>query len=415
MRTTEIEDLLRGLTPQVLGAVVRRYGNFDLAEDAVQDALFAASAQWPRDGVPANPKGWLITATSRRLTDLLRSEQARRRRENTVAQWTVAETRQAAPEDGNQGDAAHDPLILLLLCCHPSLSAASQIALTLRAVAGLTTAEIARSLLASEGTVTRRITRAKASIKDSGIPFALPARRELASRLAVVLRVLYLIFNEGYASTLGPELQRVALAEEAIRLARMLDGAVPDDSETAGLLALMLLVHARHRSRTGPAGELIPMADQDRTQWDRQAIDEGVELITAALPRGPVGPYQLQAAIAAVHDEALSLETTDWRQIVALYGLLLHVDDSPVVALNHAVAVAMVEGPQAGLDLLSRLEPDPRINTDRRFLAVRGHLLEMNGDVTAARDDYQGAARLATNLQQQRYLHQQAARLGLST
>jgi predicted RNA polymerase sigma factor len=230
-----------------------------------------------------------------------------------------------------------------------------------------------------------------------------------------VLRALYLIFNEGYASTFGPELQRVDLAEEAIRLTRILHGALPDDSETTGLLALMLLVHARHRSRTGPTGELIVMADQDRTLWDRQAIDDGVGLITAALPRGPVGPYQLQAAIAAVHDEASSAETTDWPQIVALYGVLLHVDDSPVVALNRAVAVTMVEGAQAGLDLLSRLEADPRINTDRRFLAVRGHLFEMSGDLTAARDSYEAAARQATNLRQQRYLHQQAARLRPST
>ena len=414
MPTAEIGDLLRRLTPQVLGAVVRRYGNFDLAEDAVQEALLAASAQWPREGVPSNPKGWLITATSRRLTDLLRSEQARRRREDTVARWTVAGSGQAVAEVGNRGD-ADDTLILLVMCCHPSLSAASQIALTLRAVGGLTTADIARSLLASEATVTRRITRAKQSIKDSGIPFALPARQDLSSRLVIVLRVLYLIFNEGYASTVGPELQRVDLAEEAIRLTRILHASRPDDSETTGLLALMLLVHARHRARTGPNGELVPMADQDRTLWDRQGIDESVGLITAALPRGPVGPYQLQAAIAAVHDEASSAETTDWPQIVALYGLLLQLDDNPVVALNHAVAVSMVDGPQAGLELLSRLEADPRINTDRRFHAVRGHLLEMSGELTAARDSFQAAARQATNLQQQRYLHEQVARLGRST
>jgi len=244
---------------------------------------------------------------------------------------------------------------------------------------------------------------------------ALPARQELSSRLSVVLRVLYLIFNEGYASTFGPQLQRLDLAEDAMRLARILHGALPDDSETTGLLALMLLVHARHPSRSGSGGELIPMADQDRALWDRNAIDEGVGLITAALPRGPVGPYQLQAAIAAVHDEASSAQTTDWPQIVALYGLLLLVDDSPVVALNHAVAVTMVEGAEAGLELLSRLEADPRINTDRRFYAVRGHLLEMSGNLTAARDSYQAAALRATNLQQQRYLHQQAARLRPST
>jgi RNA polymerase sigma factor (sigma-70 family) len=401
------DDLLRLLAPQVLGAVVRHYGNFDLAEDATQEALLAASVQWPEEGLPDNPKAWLIRVASRRLTDLLRSEQARRQREDTVARWALTEPSARQPSAGD-GD---DTLVLLLLCCHPSLPPASQIALTLRAVGGLSTAEIARALLGSEQGVTRRITRAKKAIKDSGLPFALPAPDELDGRLNTVLRVLYLIFNEGYASTAGTALIRVDLAQEAIRLARTVYAARPGDSEVAGLLALMLLIHARHRARTAPDGSLIPMAEQDRRLWDRGAIDEGVALVTAALPRGPVGPYQLQAAIAAVHDEAENADATDWRQIVALYGVLLRLDDNPVVALNHAVAVSMVAGPRAGLELVQRLDSDTRINSDRRYHAVRGHLLEMAGDVAAALEAYRAAAQAATNLQQQRYLNQQISRL----
>ena len=410
MAATGTEDLLRRLTPQVLGAVVRRYGNFDLAEDATQEALLAAYVQWSRDGLPDSPKAWLITVASRRLTDLLRSDQARRRREETVAQWAVAETREPPGAEHRSAD-ADDTLILLYMCCHPSLPIASQIGLTLRAVGGLTTAEIARAFLTSEATVTRRITRSKQSIKASGLPFAMPGAAELPSRLDVVLRVLYLIFNEGYASTMGTNLQRVDLAEEAIRLARTLHASLPEDSEVTGLVALMLLTHARHRARSGPDGALIPMSEQDRSRWDRDAISEGVGLITAALPRGLTGPYQIQAAIAAVHDEAPSTEATDWPQIVALYRVLLRLDNNPVAALNHAVAVSMDQGPQAGLELLRQLESDPRINADRRFHAVRAHLLEMTGNIAAARDAYEAAARQAANLQQQRYLHGQIARL----
>ena len=403
------------MAPQVLGALVRRYGNFDLAEDATQEALAAAAVQWPQDGLPENPKGWLITVASRRLTDLLRSEQARRRREDTVVEWTLAD--RGEPGRGDPGTDERlagdvdDTLVLLFLCCHPSLSVASQISVTLRAVGGLSALEIARALLGSEQTVTRRITRAKKSIRASGIPFALPDPDVLAGRLEAVLRVLYLIFNEGYASTNGMVLVRVDLAEEAIRLTRMLQVALPDDGEVAGLLSLMLLVHARHRARMAADGSLIPMAEQDRNLWDRGAIDDGTALITATLPRGPVGPYQLQAAIAAVHDEAESAEATDWPQIAALYGVLLRLDDNPVVALNHAVAVSMVAGPQAGLELVEPLGIDSRINHDRRFHAVRGHLLEMTGDQPGALGAYRAAAGAATNLQQQRYLSQQIARL----
>jgi RNA polymerase sigma factor (sigma-70 family) len=406
----DVGDLLRPLAPQVLGAVVRRYGHFDLAEDATQEALLAASVQWPRDGLPRSPKAWLIAVASRRLTDLLRSEQARRRREGAVAGSTVTGRGPAEVDERRPGE-ADDTLILLFMCCHPSLSTASQVALTLRAVAGLSAAEIARALLGSEQTVTRRITRAKESVKASGVPFALPGPGDLAARRQAVLRVLYLIFNEGYAATTGTVLVRVDLAEEAIRLARALHAGLPDDREVSGLLALMLLVHARHQARTAPDGSLIPMAEQDRSRWDRGLIAEGTALLTAALPRGPAGPYQLQAAIAAVHDEAASAEATDWPQIAALYGVLLRLEDNPVVALNHAVAVSMTAGPRAGLELIRQLEADPRINADRRFHAVRAHLLEMVGERAGALAAYLAAARAATNLQQQRYLNQQISRL----
>ncbi len=400
------EDLLRRLTPQVLGAVTRGYGHFDLAEDATQEALLAAARSWPRDGLPDDPKAWLVAVAARRLTDLLRAEQARRRREDIVAQWTPAAV---APPPDQDRPGADDTLVVLFMCCHPSLSVASQIALTLRAVGGLTVAEIARALLTSEGTVTRRITRAKRTIRDSGVPFALPAGD--ASRVDAVLRVLYLIFNEGYAGTGGTELLRLDLAEEAIRLTRILHALLPHDSEATGLLALMLLVHARHRARTGPDGSLIPMAEQDRDLWDRAAIEEGVALITGALPRGPTGPYQLQAAIAAVHDEAAVATETDWAQIVALYRVLLTLDDNPVVALNHAVAVSMVDGPAAGLALLADLESDPRMSSGRRLHAVRAHLLEQSGDRPAALAAYERAAALTTNTQQQRYLQRRIGRL----
>jgi RNA polymerase sigma factor (sigma-70 family) len=404
------EDLLRELAPQVLGALVRRYGHFDTAEDAVQEALLAATQQWPTEGLPDNPRGWLITVASRRLTDLLRSEQARQRREDTVAQWVLPDHWLAPAADKQLAD-SDDTLILLFLCCHPSLTPASQIALTLRAVGGLTTAEIARAFLVPEATMTRRITRAKQSVKASGARFALPPDR--AARLDAVLQVIYLIFNEGYASTSGPSLQRVELAAEGIRLARMVHRLLSDDSEVAGLLALMLLTDARRPARTGPHGELVPMAEQDRSLWVADSITEGVALITEALPRGPVGPYQLQAAIAAVHDEAPSADETDWPQIVALYEVLMQLSDNPMVALNHVVAVAMARSAQEGLDLLGQVQHDERIAEDHRLYAVRAHLLEMAGDAAAARAAYEEAAERATSLPQQRYLNGRAARLSV--
>jgi RNA polymerase sigma factor (sigma-70 family) len=409
---TTLEDQLRGLAPLVLGAVVRRYGHFDTAEDAVQEALLAAAVQWPKDGVPDNPRGWLITVASRRLTDLLRSEQARQRREDTLARWTAPEDWLAPAADRPPSPAeVDDTLVLLFMCCHSALSPASQIALTLRAVGGLTTAEIARAFLVPEATMGRRISRAKQRIKDSRLPFAMPRASERAERLGAVLHVLYLIFNEGYASTAGPSLQRSELAAEAIRLTRLVHRLLPDDMEVTGLLALMLLTDARRPARSGPDGALIPMAEQDRSLWNAAYISEGVALITEALPRGATGPYQLQAAIAAVHDEAPSAEETDWPQIVALYEVLQQISDSPVVALNHAVAFAMVHGPHAGLDLLKRLEGDERIARDHRLHAARAHLLELAGDTAAARETYEAAAALTTSFPQQRYLHTRAARL----
>jgi RNA polymerase sigma factor (sigma-70 family) len=390
--------------------VVRRYGHFDAAEDAVQEALLAAVTQWPGDGVPDHPRGWLITVASRRLTDLLRTEQARRRREDTVARWALP-GQWLAPAADLAAPQTDDTLILLFMCCHPALSAASQIALTLRAVGGLRTAEIARAFLVPEATMTRRISRAKQTIAASGVPFGLPPEAERPQRIAVVLHVLYLIFNEGYASTSGPSLQRGELAAEAIRLARVVHRLLPGDGEVAGLLALMLLTDARRQARTGPAGELIPMAEQDRSRWNADYIAEGVALITGALPRGATGPYQLQAAIAAVHDEAATAEATDWPQIMALYELLMRIAGNPVVALNRAVAVAMVRGPRAGLDLLAELDGDGRMAGDHRLPAVRAHLLEMTGDLAAARACYEEAARLTANLPQQRYLNARAGRL----
>jgi RNA polymerase sigma factor (sigma-70 family) len=405
-----VEELLRQVAPQVLGAVVRRYGHFDTAEDAVQEALLAATRQWPAEGVPDNPRGWLIRVASRRLTDLLRHEQSRRRRDDTVARWTLLE-HLSAPVADRPASSADDSLILLFMCCHPALSPASQIALTLRAVGGLTTAQVARAFLVPESTMTRRISRAKQAITASGVPFRMPSGPQRVERLGAVLHVLYLIFNEGYAATSGPDLQRVELSAEAIRLARMVRRLLPSDAETAGLLALMLLTDARRPARTDVNGALIPMAEQDRGLWNADAIAEGLALVTDTMARGAVGPYQVQAAISAVHDKSPNAEATDWPRILALYELLLRIADNPVVRLNHAVAVAMVRGANAGLELIDQFQADQRIAGDHRLHAVRAHLLEELGQHAASREAYLAAARKATSLPQQRYLHARAARL----
>jgi RNA polymerase sigma factor (sigma-70 family) len=403
------EDLLRDLAPQVLGALTRRYGHFGLAEDAVQEALLAAASQWPAGEIPASPRGWLITVAGRRLTDLLRAEQARQRREEAAARQDPAARSLAADAGATPG--ADDTLVLLFLCCHPALPAASQVALTLRAVGGLTTAEIAREFLVPEATMTRRITRAKQAIAGDGSGFAMPEPAERAGRLAAVLQVVYLIFTEGYAGTSGPGLLRPDLCAEAIQLARTLRALLPGDAEVTGLLALLLLTDARRPARTGPGGLPVPMAEQDRGRWDAACIAEGTALVTEALRRGPPGPYQVQAAIAALHDEAPTAAETDWPQILALYEVLMQASDNPVVALNHAVAAAMVHGPRAGLARLENAAADQRIAAAYRLHAVRANLLEMAGDLDAARAAYLRAAELTASPPRQRYLNARAARL----
>jgi RNA polymerase sigma factor (sigma-70 family) len=406
-----VEDLLRQLTPQVLGALVHRYGQFDACEDAVQEALLAAALQWPKEGIPANPRGWLITVASRRLTDELRADTARRRREETVGVMERSEEPVVdAPGEESTTD-EDDTLTLLFLCCHPSLSPASQLALTLRAVGGLTTAQIAHAFLVPESTMAQRISRAKQTIKTAGARFTLPPEGERAGRLRVVLHVLYLIFNEGYAASAGPELQRAELTGEAIRLARDLHRLLPDDGEVTGLLALMLLTDARRAARTLPDGALVPLADQDRARWNQSFIREGVGLITESLSRARLGQYQVQAAIAAIHDEASDAAETDWPQIAALYDLLAQVAPNPMVTLNQAVAVAMVQGPASGLELLATIEADERMARHHRVEAVRAHLLEMAGDSEAARTSYRAAARRTTSIPERRYLEDRAARI----
>ncbi|HEY3503537.1 MAG TPA: sigma-70 family RNA polymerase sigma factor [Actinocatenispora sp.] len=397
------EDLWRRLAPRVLGALTRRYGDFDAAEDAVQEALLAASKQWPEQGVPEDPGAWLIRVASRRLVDRIRSDRARERREVAAALLT--------PEPGAPGAADDDTLTLLLLCCHPALAEPARIALTLRAVGGLSTAQIARAFLVPEATMAQRISRAKQRIRDAGARFAPPAAAERDERMRTVLHVLYLIFNEGYTASAGAEVSSGELAGEAIRLTRAVRVLLPYDGEVAGLLALMLLTDARRPARTGPDGALVPLADQDRSRWDRRAIDEGVALVTDALSTAPLGPYQVQAAIAAVHAEAVTAADTDWPQILGLYTLLTRLAPNPVVTLNRAVAAAMVHGPSVGLALLDGLGDEPRMARHHRLPAVRAHLHEMAGDRDAALADYALAARLTTSIPEQRYLNARADRL----
>ena len=408
---TQDEDLLRRLAPQVLGALVRRHGHFDAAEDAVQEALLAAVRQWPADGRPQNPLGWLIRVASRRLADALRAEEARRRREERMAAGVPRDALHAPPPGESRAPSEDDTLALLFLCCHPALTPESQSALTLRAVGGLTTAEIARAYLVPEATMAQRVSRAKARIRKAGGRFARPGKAEFAERLGAVLQVLYLIFNEGYTATAGSALQRHELAGEALRLTRGLRRLLPEDGEVAGLLALMLLTEARRDARTRPDGSLVPLAEQDRGLWRKENVDEGVALVTEALTQRSLGPYQLQAAIAAVHDEAPSAEETDWPQILALYDLLERFDPGPVVALNHAVAAAMVHGPRVGLGRLAALDDDPAMARHHRLAAVRAHLLERAGEPEAAAAAYRTAAERTLSLPERRYLLERAARV----
>ncbi|HEX2133104.1 MAG TPA: sigma-70 family RNA polymerase sigma factor [Actinophytocola sp.] len=402
MTEPRIEDLLRELAPQVLGALMRRYDDFAAAEDAVQEALIAAATQWPADGLPDYPRGWLIQVASRRMLDQLRNEQARRRREDQVA----AVSSEPVPVDD-----VDDTLVVLFMCCHPALKPAAAIALTLRAVGGLSTAEIASAFLIPEATMAQRISRAKARIKASGLPFRMPTEAERPARLAAVLHVLYLIFNEGHTATSGTSLNRVELSSEAIRLTRAVHALLPEVGEVAGLLALMLLTDARRPARTGPDGTLVPLSEQDRSRWDAGAIAEGTALITATLPRGTTGPYQILAAINAVHDEAARAEDTDWPQILALYGVLDHLSDNPMVALNHAIATAMVHGPAAGLALLDKLDADRRMAATHRLDATRAHLLELAGDAEPAVAHYRRAAARTTSIPERNYLTLRAATL----
>src|ERR1700721_1859752 len=401
MTAPAIENLLRELTPQVLGALVRRYGQFEGCEDAVQDAVLAATAQWPDGGVPGNPRGWLMTVASRRLIDQMRSDHARRERESAIAA-------EAPPDDVPGTD---DTLVLLFLCCHPTLTAASATALTLRAVGGLTTAEIARAFLVPEATMAARISRAKQRIRSAGSTFSLPADAEREERLRVVLHVLYLIFNEGYTASSGSELHRADLAHEAIRLARTVHAQLPGDGEVSGLLALMLLTHARRETRTTAASDLVPLDEQDRATWDRRLIDEGTELAKTSLAAPALGPYQLQAAIAATHADAATAGETNWPQVHAAYLILERIAPNPMVTLNRAVALAETQGPQAGLALLSAPDGDERMAGHHRLLSVRAHLLEKAGDTAGAYQHYRRAARATASIAEQRYLESRASRV----
>lgn len=405
-----VENLWRQLTPQVIGALARRYGAFDLAEDATQEALLAASTQWPAQGVPADPRAWLITVASRRLIDMLRSNEARARREMDRAQRAPTDELVSPAADlTSSGD--DDTLAVLLLCCHDALTPASQIALTLRAVGGLTTAEIAAAFVVPESTMAQRISRAKAGIKASGEVLRMPPPNERAGRMPAVLRVLYLIFNEGYTATTGPQLQRIDLTAEAIRLTRQARRLLPDDGEVAGLLALMLLTDSRREARTAADGRLVPLDEQNRDQWNAASVAEGVALVTDALAHAALGPYQVQAAIAALHAEAPTAEQTDWVQVVALYDVLRRLDPGPMVDLNRAVAVGMARGAAAGLAALTEVEGVGRLARHHRLHAVRAHLLERDGDVESARQSYRLAASLTTSLPEQRYLSDRADRL----
>jgi len=413
LRRTGFQALWRDLTPRVLGAVVRRYGHFELAEEAVQEALIAADTQWQRDGPPDDPRAWLIAVAARRMTDLLRSEGSRRRREEEVfALGNPLLDAPGAPAAGapDRTADADDTLALMLMCCHPALSQASQVSLTLRAVGGLTTREIAQGFLIPESTMGQRISRAKASIRDAGTAFTLPLPAELPDRLDALMRVIYLIFNEGYTASSGPSLQRTDLSREAIRLGRLLRLARPADGEVAGLLALMLLTDARRPARESIDGALVPLADQDRTRWDADAIREGLDIMTESLRRNLIGPYQIQAAIAALHSEAAAAEATDWPQILALYDLLTLVQPGPMVDLSRAVAVAMTSGPAAGVQALDDLR-DQRALRHHRFAAVRAHLLEMNGDADGARAEYLRAAELTVSIPERQFLAGRAAGL----
>lgn len=411
MIPAELEDVWRRESPHVLGALLRRHGDLEDCEDAAQEALEAAARQWRRDGVPESPRGWLIRVASRRLIDRERSDEARQDREAAVAAARPGDALIAPPPDADRGQEADDGLQLLLLCCHPALTRISQVALTLRAVSGLTTAEIAAAFLVPERTMAQRLSRARATLREADARFTAPDASELPQRVAAVLDVLHLAFNEGFARTAGDTLVDASLTREAIRLTRSLAVWLPDHDEVAGALALMLLTQAREAARTDPRGDLVPLAEQDRRRWDAALIAEGVGILERVLPHGPVGRFQLQAAIAAVHAESKAWEDTDWQQISVLYEMLEHVAPGPAVTLNRAVAVAMTHGPAAGLAIVDGLLKDPAMRRHHRSHAVRAHLLEMTGDRSEAAAHYARAARLTGSVPEQRYLNARAQRL----
>jgi predicted RNA polymerase sigma factor len=409
MGESGLDAVWRASAPRVLAALVRRYGDFDTAEDALQEALLAASRQWPDSGTPNDPTAWLITVASRRLVDQWRADHARAEREELLARRTPPD--ELLTPGADRPAPLDDSVTLLLLCCHPAMPRSAQVALTLRAVGGLSTAQIARAFLVPEATMAQRISRAKARLRQAGARFTAPSAPEMPDRVAAVAQVLYLIFTEGHSTTDGTGLYDVSLTDEAIRLTRQLHAHLPDAGEITGLLALMLLTDARRVARLSAEGTLVPLAEQDRRLWDQAKIREGVALVEAVLPVGTVDPYQLQAAIAAVHAEAARAEDTDWAQIETLYAMLERISPSPVVTLNHAVAVAMVDGPAAGLRMIDPLMRNKLLRPNHRLYAVRAHLLELDGQPDEARADYATAARLTTSIPEQRYLIAQAERI----
>ncbi|MFI5714545.1 RNA polymerase sigma factor [Nocardia sp. NPDC051750] len=409
-----VAEVWRREAPHILTALLRRHGDLGECEDAAQEAAEAATVRWARDGVPDNPRGWLIRVASRRLIDRVRAERARAGREDAVASAKPGDAGFAPAADLPESGSADDTLRLFLLCCHPSLTRSSQVALTLHAVAGIPADRIAAAYLVPERTMAQRLTRARSTLRRAGARFELPAQADLPARLAAVLDTCHLMFTTGHTVSTGASVHDPGLAGEAIRLTRILHRAVPDHAEVAGALALMLLTHARAGARTDMRGELVPLAEQDRSRWNGDAIAEGIGILERVLPRGHIGRYQLEAAIAAVHAEARTWESTDWRQIVVLYAMLDRVAPSPAITLNRAVAIAMVAGPEAGLRLTEPLLDEPAMRRHHRTYAVRGHLLEMAGDPEAARVNYRRAAALTASLPEQRYLNARLRRLDLT-
>jgi len=407
---TVVEDVWRREAPYVLGALLRRHGDLGDCEDAAQEALAAAAVQWGTEGVLDSPRGWLIRVASRRLVDQVRADRARAAREVAVVAREPADAL-LAPGADDEPAATDDSLALLLLCCHPALRPPSQVALTLRAVAGLSTAQIAAAFLVPEATMAQRLSRARATLRAAGVRFVGPPPEELPARVAACLEVLHLVFNEGYAASSGPALLDTSLTAEAVRLTRTLHRALPDHDEVAGALALMLLTAAREATRVDDRGDLVPLAKQDRSRWDAAAVAEGVALLEAVLPRGHLGRFQLQAAIAAVHAEAPTWADTDWRQISLLYAMLEELAPGPAVTLNRAVAVGMALGPREGLAMVEPLLDEPAMARYHRTHAVRAHLLEMAGDREGALAAYATAARLTASIPEQRYLNDRASRL----